>query len=208
MGGGRPLGINLSETSTLRSSAFVSRRTEPLNRSQQMARIRSKDTTPERQLRSALWSAGLRFRIHFKTPAGRPDIVFPRAKLSVIVDGSFWHGCPTHYSLPRTRQPFWSDKLEQNISRDLRQGIELQNHGWRVLRIWEHEVKDDIDSVVRLVQAALVRAGEAEPADRAPAGAIEHRREGDPAGPGGLRQLAEGPGHGVRPPPRVHDRGR
>ncbi|HYO69174.1 MAG TPA: very short patch repair endonuclease, partial [Archangium sp.] len=85
-----------------------------LTRSEQMSRIRGKDTSPERLLRSALWRAGLRFRLQSRTPYGRPDVVFSKARVAVFIDGCFWHGCPDHYVRPRTRNDFWSSKLLEN----------------------------------------------------------------------------------------------
>src|SRR5580692_10585444 len=107
-----------------------------LSRSEQMARIRSRNTTPERVLRGLLWSAGLRYRLHATTPAGRPDIVFPGTRVAVFVDGCFWHGCPDHYVRPRSSSDFWSRKLLENFKRDGAQTERLEALGWRVCRIW------------------------------------------------------------------------
>jgi DNA mismatch endonuclease (patch repair protein) len=126
-----------------------------LTRSQQMSRIRGKDTTPERVLRSALWAAGFRYRVHHETPVGRPDVVFPTEKVAVFIDGCFWHGCPLHYVRPRSREEFWSAKLTENLRRDRQQTMELEELGWRVLRIWEHEVFEQPAAIVELVRAAL-----------------------------------------------------
>ena len=126
-----------------------------LTRSQQMSRIRGKHTTPEKLLRSALWAAGMRYRLHARTPFGRPDIVFPRRKLAIFVDGCFWHGCPDHYVRPRSREEFWIGKLRQNIERDRRQTSALEAAGWRVLRVWEHDVVHSAASIIPIVKAAL-----------------------------------------------------
>lgn len=129
-----------------------------LNRSEQMSRIRSRHTTPERILRSALWAAGLRYRLYVRTLAGRPDVVFPKQKLAVFVDGCFWHGCPDHYAFPRTRRDFWSAKLKANVQRDQHQTRKLRSAGWAVLRFWEHEVYERIEAVVDDVGGALAGA--------------------------------------------------
>lgn len=126
-----------------------------LNRSQQMSRIRGRHTTPERVLRSLLWRAGLRYRLHSKTPAGRPDIVFPRARVAVFVDGCFWHGCPEHYVRPRSSSQFWATKLSENVRRDVEQTRRLEKLGWRVCRVWEHEVFEHPDRTVERVHSAL-----------------------------------------------------
>lgn len=126
-----------------------------LNRSEQMARIRGFDTSPELALRRLLWARGLRYRLNVRTAGGRPDLVFHRARLAVFIDGCFWHGCPLHYARPRSREEFWSGKLAGNIDRDWRQSTALEAAGWRVLRLWEHEVLLDLARAVERVELAL-----------------------------------------------------
>lgn len=125
-----------------------------LTRSEQMARIRGRNTSPELLLRQMLWQHGLRYRLHARTPTGRPDIVFPGARVAVFVDGCFWHGCPDHYVRPRSRSDFWAEKLKANVLRDIRQTRELELLGWRVLRVWEHEVFEDPERIVGLAVSA------------------------------------------------------
>lgn len=127
----------------------------PLSRSEQMARIRGQNTGPERRLRSALWAAGLRFRVHAATPAGRPDVVFPGRRLAVFIDGCFWHGCPLHYVRPRSRTDHWAMKLRINVDRDRRQTLELEDLGWCVLRIWEHQVYEELPQMVHRIREIL-----------------------------------------------------
>ena len=127
----------------------------PLTKSQQMARVRSRGTRPERMLRSALWRSGMRYRLHVRTPGGRPDIVFPKAHVAIFVDGCFWHGCPDHYSLPRTRRDYWLHKLRANTARDRRQTLALEDEGWTVLRIWQHEIDQSLPDVVARIHRAL-----------------------------------------------------
>lgn len=119
-----------------------------------MSRIRGSDTKPELALRSALWRLGLRYRLHVPI-TGKPDIVFPRYRLVVFVDGCFWHGCPVHGVAPKTRSQFWNEKLGKNITRDLRTTAILETEGWTVLRIWEHEIKDDVSRPVERVLAIV-----------------------------------------------------
>jgi len=101
------------------------------------------DTKPEVALRSALHRRGLRFR---KNVALRPaqrlrrvDIVFPSARLAVFVDGCFWHACPEHGNSPKVNTGYWSVKLARNVARDAVVNQELQDAGWTVVRVWEHE---------------------------------------------------------------------
>lgn len=119
-----------------------------------MARVKGKNTSPERLLRSALWESGLRYRLNHKVPMGRPDMVFPGPKVAVTVDGCFWHGCPAHYSRPRSREEFWSEKLTANVERDSRLTLGLESLGWIVVRIWEHEVFTELDEMVETVRQA------------------------------------------------------
>ena len=126
-----------------------------LTRSQQMSRIRGRHTEPERTLRKLLWRAGLRYRLDHRTPFGRPDIVFPKAKVAVFIDGCFWHGCPEHYARPRTSETFWATKLRDNVSRDRGQTLKLEKAGWRVCRIWEHDLETKADSAVERVLSAV-----------------------------------------------------
>jgi DNA mismatch endonuclease, patch repair protein len=132
-----------------------------LNRSEQMARIRGSDTSPEVALRRALWARGFRYRLKVRTPGGSPDVTFPKERLAVFIDGCFWHGCPLHYARPRSRQDFWSAKLAENIDRDWRQSKALQAAGWCVVRLWEHEVILDLVRATQQVELALKRSVEA-----------------------------------------------
>lgn len=127
----------------------------PLSRSAQMARIRGRDTSPEIALRRALYTRGLRYRVNYRLPAGRPDVVFPSAHLVVFIDGCQWHGCPEHYVRPRTRTEFWDSKLATNVGRDQRQSRELGVLGWRSLRFWEHEVAENLSGVVERINTVL-----------------------------------------------------
>lgn len=123
-----------------------------MSRSEQMARVRSRDTSPEVALRRELWHGGWRYRTHVALP-GTPDLVFHRRRVAVFVDGCFWHGCPEHYRAPAANAEFWVAKVERNSRRDARVDAALAAAGWRVVRVWEHEVRDG--SAVAAVVAAL-----------------------------------------------------
>jgi DNA mismatch endonuclease (patch repair protein) len=130
-----------------------------LTKSEQMARVRSRDTAPETLLRRTLWAAGLRYRVRPRLP-GTPDLAFPRARVAVFVDGCFWHGCPRHYTAPAANAGFWGAKLSRNLSRDRKVDRALSESGWTVVRIWEHEVTEDADAAVGRL-GALVAAAKA-----------------------------------------------
>nr|VFK30859.1 MAG: T/G mismatch-specific endonuclease [Candidatus Kentron sp. MB]VFK75266.1 MAG: T/G mismatch-specific endonuclease [Candidatus Kentron sp. MB] len=111
-----------------------------------MSHVRGRDTKLELLLRKGLWARGARYRLHVKLP-GKPDPVFPGKRLAVFVDGCFWHGCPIHGEI-------WEKKLHDNVSRDRRTDARLVEMGWRVLRIWAHEIKQNREAVVEKVMAA------------------------------------------------------
>ena len=127
----------------------------PEQRKLNMSRIRGKNTTPEMTIRKKLYSCGIRgYRIHYNLP-GKPDIVFIRKRVVVFIDGCFWHKCPVDFQEPETRKEFWLDKIEKNVLRDRKIDSELTGQGWKILRIWEHEVKKDPDSVVSRIVSVL-----------------------------------------------------
>ncbi len=113
-------------------------RLTPEQRSAQMSRIRGADTKLELLVRRGLHARGLRYRLGGAGLPGRPDIVLPKYRVVVFVNGCFWHGhdCPL-YRLPKTRPDFWADKIGKNRARDLRVMKELAILGWRSLVVWE-----------------------------------------------------------------------
>lgn len=112
-------------------------------RSQMMAGIRSKDTKPEKFIRKALHTAGLRYRLHAADLPGKPDLVFPKYKAAVLVHGCFWHRHPHCWwcTQPSSNQTFWTAKFEENVRRDERNLAQLQSLGWRVAVVWECAMK-------------------------------------------------------------------
>ncbi|MFD6887807.1 very short patch repair endonuclease [Streptomyces sp. NPDC059957] len=115
-------------------------------RRRNMQAIRSRDTKPERLIRSLLHAQGLRYRVAAKPlPNLRrtADIVFRPAKVAVFIDGCYWHGCPEHYVPPKTNSGYWSDKVAGNMARDRDTDQRLREAGWTVLRFWEHEPSDE-----------------------------------------------------------------
>jgi DNA mismatch endonuclease (patch repair protein) len=110
----------------------------PEIRSRIMSGIRSKDTKPELAVRHGLHAVGLRYLLHDRRLAGRPDIVLPRYHAAIFVHGCFWHGHGCKLSrLPRTRDAFWAAKIEGNRSRDRDARAQLEEQGWRVGVVWE-----------------------------------------------------------------------
>lgn len=128
------------------SSAAVSRR---------MARQRRRDTQPELELRRELHRRGLRFRVARRPLPGlrsQADIVFGPARVAVYVDGCFWHSCPLHATSPTANASWWQAKLARNVERDRQADSQLEEAGWAVVRVWEHEshttAADRVEAVV------------------------------------------------------------
>jgi DNA mismatch endonuclease (patch repair protein) len=122
------------------------------HRSWNMSRILSKDTSPEKIVRSMLHGMGYRFRLHRKDLPGKPDIVLPKYKTVIEVRGCFWHrhkGCK-EATTPKSNQAFWLDKFSKNIKRDRSNERKLKKLGWNVVIIWECEITNTQKLVSRL----------------------------------------------------------
>ncbi|MFC8760866.1 very short patch repair endonuclease [Streptomyces sp. NPDC057193] len=112
---------------------------------------KGRDTKPERALRSAVHALGLRYYVSKRPlPAIRrtADLVFTRARIAVFLDGCFWHVCPEHFTVSRTNPTYWAEKAEKNQARDRETDRLLDEAGWAVLRVWEHE--DPLQAAARL----------------------------------------------------------
>ena len=118
-------------------------------RSSIMSSVRNKNTKPEMYVRSMLHNNGLRFRLHRRDLPGSPDIVLPRLKTAIFVNGCFWHGhdCPKGRR-PSSNQDFWNEKLGQNLRRDKENYTTLQDMGWNVIIIWECKVVSATEKVI------------------------------------------------------------
>src|SRR5438270_10239688 len=116
-------------------------------RSRIMRQIRSKNTGLEKKLRSALHSAGLRYRLHPNLP-GHPDIVFVSARVLIFIDSCFWHGCRMHGTMPASNRKFWENKINRTKQRDKKYKRFYRNSEWLAIRIWEHDIRKDLNSCV------------------------------------------------------------
>lgn len=129
--------------------------------SRRMSAVRRRDTRPELALRRALHRRGLRYFVDRaplrELPRRRADVVFPRTRLAVFVDGCFWHGCTEHMRPPQTNARWWSAKLQGNIARDRETDERLTAAGWCVVRVWEHE---PVEKAAARVEAAVRRREE------------------------------------------------
>ena len=126
-------------------------------RSENMSKIKGRDTAPELAVRRIAHDLGFRFRLHRKDIPGCPDLVFPKYRLAVFVHGCFWHrhdGCQYTY-MPKSRTAFWTKKFWQNVARDYRNEKALQELGWQVLVIWECETWNKERVKQRLMENVL-----------------------------------------------------
>ncbi len=135
------------------SESFGFRTTNP-NVSKSMRSNKRKDTKPELILRKALRDNGMSgYRLQWKVP-GRPDICYPGRKIAIFVNGCFWHRCPKcNLGLPKSNVDFWSTKFERNVARDARNYKTLEEAGWRVVVIWECEIKRDLPMIVNRIHS-------------------------------------------------------
>ena len=127
-----------------------------------MSSIKSKDTKPELLLRKALWHKNMRYRVNYTGLPGKPDIVFTKSKVAVFCDGDFWHG---HNWVIRGMDSFeeelggysefWKNKILRNIQRDKEVSQKLNAMGWKVIRIWESDIKKDINQCVKAIEEGI-----------------------------------------------------
>lgn len=137
---------------------------------------RGRDTAPEMLVRRRVHALGLRYRVNVRPENDlrqTADLLFTRARVAVMIDGCFWHGCPEHYQAPKSNGAFWAEKVARNRARDVETTVLLEARGWSVIRIWEHEVRADADLVAnQIVEAVTHRSPNALPQQR-----VQHRTE-------------------------------
>jgi|TARA_Y100000310_G_C20687177_1_gene819834 DNA mismatch endonuclease (patch repair protein) len=112
-----------------------------------MSRIRSKWTIQERKLHNFLKGNKIRHKMHPKL-TGNPDILLTSTKTVVFLQGCFWHKCPKCYKEPKTRKKYWLPKIQNNVKRDRKNAKILKKEGFNVLKMWEHQVKNELDKVI------------------------------------------------------------
>ena len=126
-------------------------------RSKNMSAIKSKNTKPEIKVRKVLHSMGYRFRLHSKNLPGSPDIVLPKYKTVIFVHGCFWHrheNCK-YASTPKTRQEFWNKKFNENINRDKINQENLSSKGWKIIIIWECEIRNKKINLEQIIKNVI-----------------------------------------------------
>lgn len=124
-------------------------------RSKIMSSIKGKDTKVEIKLRKILHKKGYRFRVNYKIK-GKPDMVFVSRKIAIFVDGDFWHGYNWKKLGKIPPSGFWQDKIKRNIKRDREVTKFLVREGWKVIRIWEHEINSNIDACINRIEKVFL----------------------------------------------------
>lgn len=123
-------------------------------RSEIMSKIRKINTKPELMLKGSL--RGTYFRYQPKLP-GNPDFAIKSKKFVIFIDGCFWHKCPRCFRPPKSNKKYWKPKIDGNVIRDKRISMEYKRRGWKIIRIWEHHIKEDCNKILRMIQSELER---------------------------------------------------
>ena len=134
----------------------------PEQRHKIMSQVHSKNTGPERAVRHALWNKGYRYRLNDKRLPGSPDLVLPKYRAVIFINGCFWHGhrgC-TKYTVPKTNEQFWREKVARNIARDGLNAQRLDTLAWTVITVWECELGKNKDATIARIEADLRAAKE------------------------------------------------
>ena len=127
----------------------------PEERSWIMSRVKSKDTTPEIKLRRELWERGLRYRVATENLPGKPDILFPRAKVVVFVDGEFWHGHKLSAERLNQMSEYWRHKIRRNVERDSNNNERLKEMGYEVLRFFEKDILKNSETLADQIETTV-----------------------------------------------------
>jgi len=124
-------------------------------RKKNMQNIRSVNTAPERLVMRELSRRKIYFAKYVNSIIGKPDIVFRRKKVVLFVDSDFWHGHPKRLIMPKSNKKYWETKIERNRKRDKEVNTQLKKDGWKVIRIWEYDIKHNIDKCVERILKAI-----------------------------------------------------
>ncbi len=126
-------------------------------RSEIMSKVKSKDSKIEVDFRKAIWRAGFRYRKNPTKYFGKPDMVLSKYKTVIFVDSCFWHGCKKHCRLPTSRRKYWTAKINNNVARDKEVLTYYKKQGWKIFRIWEHDLLRSFDEVIKSVIEKILR---------------------------------------------------
>jgi DNA mismatch endonuclease (patch repair protein) len=126
-------------------------------RSDIMSKIKSSDTNFEKSFRKLLWEKGYRYRKNVNNMRGKPDIYFPGKRIIIFLDSCFWHGCKEHCRMPKTNKSYWETKIEKNKKRDEETTKYYKDNNFKILRVWEHEIKSDPKNTIKKVVSFIER---------------------------------------------------
>lgn len=124
-------------------------------RSKIMRAVHSNDTRMEEKFRKELFSRGVRFRKNVSDLPGKPDIAIKSKRVVIFLDSCFWHGCPEHLRQPKSNKNYWDKKVKLNVERDHKINSEYRIRGWKLVRIWEHEIKDNPEKCINRIIEVL-----------------------------------------------------
>lgn len=129
----------------------------PEQRRKNMQAIKSKDTSIELSLRKALWSKGVRYRKNYKQLIGKPDIVLTKYHIAIFCDSDYWHGFDgeNRNQKIKSNRDYWIPKIERNMERDKEVTSKLEADGWKVIRLWEWQIKKHLDECVEIILNAI-----------------------------------------------------
>ena len=130
----------------------------PDQRRKNMQNIRSKNTAIEDRISKALWHMGYRVRKNSKDLFGKPDISIKKYHVVIFIDSCFWHYCPIHCKIPSTNQEYWITKLNRNKQRDQEVNAYYQSINWNILRLWEHDIKQNLPSSLERITQFISNA--------------------------------------------------
>ena len=132
-------------------------RITPEQRSKVMSSIRAKSRL-EDKVAHELFKRGLRYRRNNRKLLGTPDISIQKYKVVIFIDSCFWHSCPIHGNRPKTNTEYWEKKLDRNIEKAKEVNAFYEAHGWHIMRVWEHELKEDYEGTIGRIEAFIMVA--------------------------------------------------
>ncbi len=124
-------------------------------RTKNMKAIKSSHTKMEDYICKVLWKEGFRFRKNVKNLPGKPDIAIKKFKIVIFLDSCFWHKCPEHFKKPKSNLEYWDPKIERNVKRDIEVNKFYNDNQWHILRIWEHEFKNNLDATINKIETFI-----------------------------------------------------
>ena len=124
-------------------------------RSEIMSHVKSKDSKIETLFRKELWQSGFRYRKNSSKYFGKPDIVLPKYKTAIFIDSCFWHGCKKHCRIPTARKKYWTEKIARNAERDKEVSKHYKKLGWKIFRVWEHEMSKNLNKMLKKIYSDI-----------------------------------------------------